>query len=337
MSTNIAQFTGVRELPQGGFERDRDWRSGGITGIVWESRIKNGTGMWMNYNVVHELQYGISFDSYNCTGFATLNGCVEIQEKYLTGQDINYSDMFLGAVDGLTEWGNYIAAPPDAIRYYGCLLESEHPWPRLDSSFTREDYLRRPSQEKIDKAKKWLETRDLKYEFIDTDPESIKHHLEQAPLCAISAVCPGWGTADIIQACGMGQGHEYTIMDYVDGQYWLIKDHYDKEIKKLAWNYQFRAILKGVLTIKEPMPILSPDAAKILAERQNKFVLAQPSGRIALVKGQELQEAPKLSDSASADERAAHRAGLMALMGFVILDKGGITDAIYDEIPHRPF
>ncbi len=316
---DVDQNTGVLFRPA----RPRDWLAGGVSGITFE--IRKEDGQWDDFLVEREIQVGTYFDSLNCTGFATLNA-IEIQQKFLTGVEINYSDMFVGGTDGLTDIGNYAVAPPDAIRKYGLVLETDYAWNRKDPGFTRHDYQAMPPQDILDKGKFWLDYWTLRYEEVDNSPVPMKYHLRQSPLNVISRVCSGWNDAPVIQGCGFGSGHEYTIYGFKEGEYWKAFDHYDNIKKKLAWNYNFAYVLKNLLTKKLPNT-MSPQAQKYLIDHDKQFVLAVPSGRNGYIKNMEVQEIQP-------DSRAA-----LAAIAYIREHGGGggVPDNLYDEFPNRPF
>lgn len=313
------QNTGVLPLQP----RPRDWIAGSISGITFE--VRRADGQWDDYLVEKEVQYGLYFDSYNCTAFATLNA-IEMQEKFITGSESNYSDMFVGGTDGLMDIGNYMVAPPDAIRKYGLVLESEYPWPKTDKNFTRQNYQSMPPQPILDKGKLWLKKWDLRYEFIPSIALEMKTHLQHAPLNVISKVCAGWGNSDVVGGCGPGNGHEYTIYGYLDGKYWKAFDHYDKEKKKLAWDYSFAYVMKNLLTLKSDV-VMTPQAQELLIKAEHKLVLATPTGRNGFVKNGKLYTI------------ATERAGLAALACFREGIMSGITvpDGVLDEWPQQVF
>jgi hypothetical protein len=304
--------------------RARDWIAGVVSGIEYKEVVADG--QWDAWLVDKELQYGITFDTLNCTGFATLNA-IEIQQFQQTGVQENYSDRFLAHIDGLTDFGNTITAPPDAIRKLGVCKESTWSWPRLDPNFTKVEYIfTPPPQTAYDEGVEWLKRWKLMYELlIDTQPATLIYHLKHVPLNVISSVCPGWGTDDVVQGCGIGNGHEYTIYGYDEGNFWKVLDHYDKDKKKLAWNYQFKAAIKNLLIPNETS--MSPEAEAYLKSHDKKLVLAVPSGRNGYVKNMEIMEF-NTSDRATLATLAVMRENGLG---------GGVTDALYDSCPKRPF
>src|SRR5258708_12996 len=85
-------------------QRPEDFVAGSFTFIAWEER--NPTGNWKPYLPAKEIQYGKE-DSQGCVSFSALN-CLEIQEKFLTSKENNYSDRWTAKRSGTTHEGNYL-------------------------------------------------------------------------------------------------------------------------------------------------------------------------------------------------------------------------------------
>lgn len=358
--------TGFLELPP----RPRDWIAGAISGIEYE---EINPGSWLDYIPSGEEQVGKYYDTYSCVSFSA-NNVLETQLSYLIENGLlgggrythdenyqwladndylgldgrpNFSDRWLAIKSGTTQSGNYLVTVADTFRKIGPVPEVLVP-SGYETAKTWQEYMTLPDTPSESELKslgeEFLRRFTVAYEWLFTtyqgspDPypyEMIRKHLKQAPLQIALPVCSPWNTEEIIYPCGKYTA-QHAVMLYSEVQFREIFDSYKPFGKRLSENYYIPYAFK--LIIKPNQDVSMSDAAeKVLAERQGQPVLAVPSGRIALVKGRELQEAPKLSINASQDERAAHRAGLMALMLEIIKVNGSIPDAIYDEIPHRPF
>lgn len=133
--------------------------------------VINPLGDWKNYLPSQEKQVTNFTDSMACVTFSALN-CIETQYKYLTGQEINFSDRFIAKMSGTTHQGNTIQRVLDTIRKYGLVLEEE--WP-TDKTFIWDEYYAPIPPNVLAKAKKYT----IGYEFGSTN---YSKDLKQAPL-----------------------------------------------------------------------------------------------------------------------------------------------------------
>jgi hypothetical protein len=221
-------------------KRTTDWIAGGASNIVYE--VRNPSGDWTPYIPKGEVQHTNSVDYMDCVTRSLLNS-IEIQHKFLTGTEVNYSDRFLAKMSGTTHQGNYLWAVADTLRSVGVVKEEDHP--TIDN-MTWDDYYAEISQWLKDKAKKWFDENDLKYEWIEPiTVENLIKHLKQAPL---QIVIPGHAVVDILQ--------KEDIYKYFDSYKPFVKDR--KELPQ--------AVLKPVLTRKINMKPTSEEIKKLYRE-----------------------------------------------------------------------
>ncbi len=140
--------------------------------IPYEVRLQSGD--WRPYLVKEEHQYSNNTDTMGCVSFSC-NNDLEIQTKFLTGQEVNYSDRFLAKMSGTTPDGNWLDKVADTARNVGLVKESEWPAP---ANYTWSQYYASIPQEVINKAVK----PDIAYEVIGADKTSLLYHLKQAPI-----------------------------------------------------------------------------------------------------------------------------------------------------------
>jgi hypothetical protein len=161
-------------------QRSTDYIAGTLP---YENR--NPSGDWTPYLPTTEKQYFDGGDSMACVSFSA-NNSVEIQTKFLSGNETNYSDRFLAKMSGTTQQGNYLYIVADTIRK--CGLVAEEDWPALPVFTWGTYYSDIPDWIKT-KALKWLDNWEVKYEFLsDLSKESLMNHLHHAPL---QVVIPG--------------------------------------------------------------------------------------------------------------------------------------------------
>lgn len=173
--------------------RDTDYLAGTLP-----YEIRNESGDWTWYVPKGENQYSQATDTMACVSFSFLN-CLETQVKFLTGQEIDFSDRFLAKISNTTHQGNYLSVVADAFRHNGCVIENEWPAP---ANFTWEEYYAEIPQEVKDKALGIRELYEVTYEWVDVDNPSLQHHLKQAPLQLVipgHAICGVYEQADIFK------------------------------------------------------------------------------------------------------------------------------------------
>lgn len=140
--------------------------------LPYEERLPSGD--WRPYLVKEEHQYSDNIDTMACVSFS-LNNSLEIQNKFLTGEEVNFSDRFLAKMSNTTPQGNWLNVVADTARNIGLVTEDLWPAP---PNYTWNSYYSSIPQEVINKAQKF----DISYEWIPTDLASLTKHLKQAPL-----------------------------------------------------------------------------------------------------------------------------------------------------------
>lgn len=168
--------------------------------LLYEER--NPSGDWTNYLTKEEQQFSTNpyTDTMACVSFSA-NHSIEIQHKFLTGIEVNYSNRWLAKMSNTTKDGNYLSIVADTIRNSGAVLEEVWPEP---NSYTWETYYSQIPQDVINKGKEFLQAWSVSYEWIDVnDVEAIKKALKQAPL---QVVIPGHAVVEILN---MGDYFKY--------------------------------------------------------------------------------------------------------------------------------
>jgi hypothetical protein len=103
--------------------RDTDFVAGTLP---YEER--NPAGDWEPYAPPGERQSSYKGDSMSCVSFSAINS-IETQEKFLTGNQPNYSDRWTAKRSGTTRQGNYLWKVADTIRKEGLVLQEDYPTP----------------------------------------------------------------------------------------------------------------------------------------------------------------------------------------------------------------
>ena len=170
-------------------QRDSDFLAG-----VLPYEERNPSGDWTQFLPEGEKQFRYNISTQACVSFSALN-CLEVQSRFF-GVGMNLSDRFTAFMSGTTPNGNWLWKVADSVRKDGVVSEEDWPFPFLSV----EDYIGKseewvwnfyytpPPIEIINKAKKFLESWSVAYEWIDATKESLMHHLKHAP---VQVVLPG--------------------------------------------------------------------------------------------------------------------------------------------------
>lgn len=149
-------------------------------------------GNWTNLLPTEERQNIRNIETYNCTGFNTLNP-IEILIYQLTGERVNYSDRWVGIIAGTKEPGNDPHKVAEAIREYGLVKEESLPFSDDLKSIDEYYSFKGLSQGQIDdlyeEAKQWKAKYDFKHSWVFTPGQpiieqinNIKIALKNSPL-----------------------------------------------------------------------------------------------------------------------------------------------------------
>lgn len=253
-----------------------------IAGAINYEKL-NKLGDWTKYLPIGEKQHSIYFDTMGCVSFSFLN-TIEIQFKfmidkglmpathikfledngYLVNGEVNLSDRHLAKESGTTRRGNYLVKVADAGRNKGLLPEQDwlYPVDQRNPIFDWDDYYKEIPQELKDKALRFRDYFEIKYEWLSLSydlatNDEIREELKHAPLQLAAPVCPT--VNGVKEECGKNTAtHATTIYDI--GDYIYQFDHYDPFKKRLALDYYTPWIMKNILIIKnKDMPTLTKD------------------------------------------------------------------------------
>lgn len=173
-------------------KRPADYLAGSFTLISFEER--NKTGDWRQFLPTKEIQYGKE-DSMSCVSFSACSA-IEIQEKFLTGKEVNYSDRWIAKRSGTTPSGNWLYKVGDAVRHFGCVKESSYPAP---PNYTFNQYhaeIPEPLLSQLEaEGQEWLKKWDVKTEFVPATKADMLRHIKHAPL---QIVIPGHATVNFL-------------------------------------------------------------------------------------------------------------------------------------------
>jgi hypothetical protein len=209
--------------------------------IPFEER--NPSGDWRPYLVTEEHQYSHNVDSMACVSFSCDND-LEIQNKFLTAQEVNFSDRFLAKMSGTTHQGNYLDKVADTVRTIG--LVTEDVWPANDD-YTWDSYYSDIPQDVINQVIR----PDIAFEGIPPDQGSLLHHLKQSPI-QITIPLPYPNHAVVLVA-----------MDGQDCYYFDTYSPYLKTINVSKISYALKIVLNQGVLMNQTKVVLGKDGKTV--------------------------------------------------------------------------
>ena len=230
------EYLGALSEKQKPTDMSSDGLSAGITTYV-------PGGQWDNYLPVVEFQNNYGYDRYACVTYSLLN-CVEVKVLRILGLERNRSDRFLAKNSGTTYQGNYFTKVFDTLAEEGVVLEAEYP----DTKDGWDEYYKAIPSDIMSKATIFTDRWAMYREWIPVyKKDEIKMALEESPL----QVMVQYASGDGILNPSSNKGHAVMLYGYVENEYWKIFDHYIGAVKKYAWDYEFGAILKPTMILKD--------------------------------------------------------------------------------------
>lgn len=204
-------------------KRPEDYLFGVSSPIVYEER--NPSGDWTPYLPTYEKQFSSNMDSMACVTFSCLNS-LEIQHKFLTGTERNFSDRFIAKLSGTTTAGNYLWKVADTVRKCGLIDEADLP---MTPNMTWDQFYAEISQDLQNKGLEFLKMWDVKYEWVSVYKPDLMIQLKHAP---IQVTIPGHAVVNI----------------FCEGDVQKFFDTYEPFVK--TYNQSFVSALKIILTQK---------------------------------------------------------------------------------------
>lgn len=259
-----------------------------LLGVV-DKKILNQDRNWVKYLPTKEIQRLQWGDTYGCVSFSALN-CIETLFKF-NGEHKNFSDRFTIVTSGtVPRFGNGMRTVAESIRKDGVLLENEYTL----SSKTEEEFYQPIPEEIKNKAFKL----PISWEYIkyynegENRANRILEALAYAPIqAAVNLSVPP--VNNIYLKNDKNQNHCVTIFNAKQNEYFEIYDHYEKDIKRLSWDFNFGACiifsLEGVVDVAKKYAFKlfkNPNSPKVYfsngekiawIENENKFHFATKS------------------------------------------------------------
>lgn len=224
---------------------------------------------WTPYLPPDELQDQNSLETMNCTAYGTIRA-LRILLKQQYGLDLDYSERYVGIAAGTTPAGNSPHVVAECIRTScGLLPDSLLPF-GPDITKWEEYYSPKPLFESLlVEGKKFLDSYDFGHEWVFepgtalADKQSL---LKQALTCSPLGISVfAWAEGGDALYHKVGPDNHWTVLvDYAEGEYWLIFDDYDQTHKKLAWDFDFGSAKRYILKKKIAGAVALPWYAQLL-------------------------------------------------------------------------
>lgn len=216
---------------------------GGISSVP--KIVLQPDGNWSQFVPTDEYQ-NIFTETYNCTGFGTLN-CLETLLNRQFNSLQNYSDRFVGISAGTYPPGNSPHKVAESIRAHGLVPEFMLPFSKeIDTA--DKYYSPNPLLENLKQAGLlWTDLYELKHEWVDF--KDIPEALTYSPL---GVAVDAWTTKEGEYVRTTPNDNHWTSLYGINdkGQY-MIYDSYDNSHKLLSKDYIFSAIKRYYITLKD--------------------------------------------------------------------------------------
>lgn len=211
-----------------------------------EKVLMPGGHGWRKYKPKKELQKQYGFESMNCTSYGTLNPLETLAAFHkLDDFPKDCSERYLGVLAGTTPEGNSPHKVIETIRTFAGVLEQAIlPWTSDITDWNRY-YSPNPMDEgMIAHAQKILRKYRIRHAWVFN---GLTEKGKQGKLISALEI----GTVAVsVRAWSLKNGrywkdknatdnHWVQLLDFKQGDYWLVYDQYEDTEKKLEWDYNF--------------------------------------------------------------------------------------------------
>lgn len=211
-------------------------------GSLGDAPINPG-GHWGSWLPYAENQVINGVEPCDCIANGTLNA-VEIMSKFQYQDMTEWSKRYLAQSSGTYPPGNDPATVAQTLRKKGVV--SETLWPTDTSITTLAQFYQEPPGLMTTLALDFIDQYDFSYEFLTSlTPDALKAALEYSPL---GVGVYAWQVDPVsglyVNPNGLPAEHFVCLYDYLEGEYWLIFDSYDQNVKRLVWNFPFALAMR---------------------------------------------------------------------------------------------
>lgn len=220
---------------------------GGAKELGGKILMPGGHG-WGDHRPAYETQNKNGLETMNCSNYGTNNAWETLMQFFWPkpgGYD--FSERYTGVETGTSRNGNNPHDVAEKIRTE-CGLIPETVLPFSDEINTWEEYYAPSPMETayLVQGQHFLNAYKLGHEWVFTSgtleqkQTAIKYALQFSPLgISVFAWRKDSETDLYVKLSGDSDNHWVELLDFEEGEYWEIYDHYDGGIKHLAWDYSF--------------------------------------------------------------------------------------------------
>lgn len=220
------------------------FRSGNELGGV----VSNPGGQWLLTvpPAVQQQNLG-GFETDACTSWGTLDA-IETYAREVYDDITYWSRRYLAETSGTTPGsGNDPMTVFQTLQNKGVVPDGE--WPYTAAMNSDALFYAVPPSSLATKALEYPAQYAVSSEWVTNDPQSLMGALEYSPL-GIAGYA--WeldvATGLYVTPAGAPPCHFFSLVGYVNGNYWIIFDSYENDIKHLAWDYVFSDAIRYSVT-----------------------------------------------------------------------------------------
>ncbi len=219
---------------------------------------KDGHG-WRKFRPITEIQKRLGLETLACTVFGTQNA-LEALAKRLELLDFpkDCAERYNAILAGLT---GIVGADPhnvaESFRNFGVVVQGLLPW--TDDIDTREEWFSpNPMDENMVKeGQKIVRKYKILHKWLFNGLTVKGKSGKLITGLSVGTVCvsvKAWKKKNgrYWKNANEGDNHWLWLMDYKQGEYWLVYDHYDDVEKKLVWDYNFAAAKVYAIVPRDP-------------------------------------------------------------------------------------
>lgn len=233
---------------------------------------------WSKYKPAPEIQNKNGVETMNCSNYGTHNA-LETLAAFLGFDDFpkDCSERYSGVGTGTSRTGNSPHTAIEIIRtQIGAIPEKLLPFD--DTVLTWDEYYspKPMSEQLLEIGKKLLTLFEIGHDWVFTGgtladkQEKLMTALERGT-CAVSVYAWVSKQTDAgiryVKPDGATDNHWVQLLDYEQGSWWLVYDHYDDVLKYLEWDYNFgfaKVYYLSRLTQPQPTPSSKPFLSQII-------------------------------------------------------------------------
>lgn len=245
------EYVDIRDHGFRGEEFTEDMYMFGASKFADRPVLMPGGHGWEQYKPEPELQFRGRFDSKNCSNYGTHNALETLAAFHDFGDfPKNCSERYSGVGTGTTQDGNTPHKVIEIIRKdIGVIPEALLPFSDDIDSWEKYYSPNPMRRDLLDEGKGVLLRYEIGHDWVfkggivAENQERLKEALSRGTV-AVSVLAWKWhvfpdGETRYRKNPGEGDTHWVQLLDYIEGDYWLVYDHYDKVLKKLDWDYDF--------------------------------------------------------------------------------------------------